>query len=529
MPDRRARCAQPWRRYTPNVPWLQIGCPNVVDMDGAGTSSATPQVAAAAALWLARHGGSVPGAGLATGGGGTCGAVRQRRPTGQQRCEPDPLLGRGVLRANRALEQVPVASDLQAADRASARFAFLHLLSSVFGVTAAVDARQQEMFELEMTQLALNTRAAREAVPDPDAPPERIDDRQRRRFLDAILAERTISGALRQHIEGLLGRGGIGAPSTRVETEDWPSGAELPWRLARPPPTRRRLRVFATDPADSGRLATAPVNMATIEVPWETLQAGPVGEYLEVVDVDPASDAGLRAGRPQRPAPAGAGRAGAVRGQSAVPPADGLRGGDEDDPQLRAGAGPAGAVGRRRLAAKDGRFQPAPDGGVSSSGCASIRTRCASRTPITAREPQGAAVRLFRRRWRRPRAGGGLVFTCLSHDIVAHETTHALLDGLHRRYQEATNPDVLAFHEAFADIVALFQHFTMPELLRRRDRPAAREFVAAIHAVGSGAAVRTVAAQSACVAAGDRPVSGSRARDGTRETAEELCGGQRAA
>ena len=31
---------------------------------------------------------------------------------------------------------------------------------------------------------------------------------------------------------------------------------------------------------------------------------------------------------------------------------------------------------------------------------------------------------------------------------------------------EPTNPDVLAFHEAFADIVALFQHFTMPEVLR---------------------------------------------------------------
>ena len=42
--------------------------------------------------------------------------------------------------------------------------------------------------------------------------------------------------------------------------------------------------------------------------------------------------------------------------------------------------------------------------------------------------------------------------------------THALLDGLHHRYQEATNSDVLAFHEAFADIVAIFQHFQLPEL-----------------------------------------------------------------
>ena len=41
--------------YTPNVPWAQIDCGKVVDMDGAGTSAATPQVAAAAALWLAEH------------------------------------------------------------------------------------------------------------------------------------------------------------------------------------------------------------------------------------------------------------------------------------------------------------------------------------------------------------------------------------------------------------------------------------------------------------------------------------------
>jgi len=60
---------------------------------------------------------------------------------------------------------------------------------------------------------------------------------------------------------------------------------------------------------------------------------------------------------------------------------------------------------------------------------------------------------------------GQTVFTCLSHDIIAHETTHALIDGLRQYFNEATGPDALAFHEAFADIVALFQHFSFKEAL----------------------------------------------------------------
>ena len=62
---------------------------------------------------------------------------------------------------------------------------------------------------------------------------------------------------------------------------------------------------------------------------------------------------------------------------------------------------------------------------------------------------------------------GQWVFSCLSHDIVVHEATHALVDRLRPLYKEATNIDVYAFHEGFADVVALFQHFALPELLAR--------------------------------------------------------------
>jgi hypothetical protein len=66
-------------------------------------------------------------------------------------------------------------------------------------------------------------------------------------------------------------------------------------------------------------------------------------------------------------------------------------------------------------------------------------------------------------------AGSGMpgqtVFTCLSHDIIAHETTHAIVDSLRGAFMEPTNPDVFAFHEAFADIVALLQHFGFKDVL----------------------------------------------------------------
>jgi len=47
------------------------------------------------------------------------------------------------------------------------------------------------------------------------------------------------------------------------------------------------------------------------------------------------------------------------------------------------------------------------------------------------------------------------VYTCLSHDIVAHETGHAILDGIRPYYNEISSIQTSAFHEFVADLTAI--------------------------------------------------------------------------
>ena len=68
---------------------------------------------------------------------------------------------------------------------------------------------------------------------------------------------------------------------------------------------------------------------------------------------------------------------------------------------------------------------------------------------------------------------GAPVYTCLSHDVVVHETTHALLDALRERYLDPSSADQAAFHEGFSDVIALLSVFAQRELvleLLRRGR-----------------------------------------------------------
>jgi hypothetical protein len=198
-------------------------------------------------------------------------------------------------------------------------------------------------------------------------------------------------------------------------------------------------------------------------VPWECLDPGPVGEYLEVVDCDPASSCFYAPVDLNDPM---------LLAQDGLEPSEG-------NPKFHQQMAYAvasmtirnfeRALGRRALWAP--RKTEAPGGEKQDQYIPHLRIYPhALREANSYYDPEKKALLFGYFSATDPTPGtylpGGTVFCCLSHDVIAHETTHALLDGVHRRFLEPTNPDVLAYHEAFADLVALFQHFTFPEVLR---------------------------------------------------------------
>jgi hypothetical protein len=225
-----------------------------------------------------------------------------------------------------------------------------------------------------------------------------------------------------------------------------------------PYPRQRVLQVFAFDPSLNWDLDTAVINNLSLKVPWENVDFGPSGEYLEVVDIDPASNVFY---------PPVDLDDNFLLAQDGLPPSEG-------SPQFHQQMVYAVvmktienfeyALSRKVL------WAPFTDSTGDDKFVKRLRIYPhALREPNAYYSPSKKALLFgyFPASTKNPGRNlpGGTVFTCLSHDIVAHETTHALLDGLHPYFGEPSNLDVLALHEAFADIVALLQHFSHPEVL----------------------------------------------------------------
>lgn len=211
-------------------------------------------------------------------------------------------------------------------------------------------------------------------------------------------------------------------------------------------PNRRPLRVYAFDPM-STRLSG---RFLKLDVPFERdLEPGPSGELVQVVDFDAAHDTWYQPVDLDDPA---------ILAQGGLQPS-------ESDPRTHQQVVYAVAMsvierferfGGRRFRWRGGReLRIVPHAFEDRNAFFDPTRRAVLFGYYTADERDPGS-----------NLPGQIMFTCLSVDIVAHEVTHAIVHRIRKYFSEATNPDVFAWHEAFADLVALFHHFLFPDVVQ---------------------------------------------------------------
>jgi hypothetical protein len=252
------------------------------------------------------------------------------------------------------------------------------------------------------------------------------------------------------------------AQTPQAKDDLQPAAAAAPPAL--PEPTRRTLKVYALDPSAGNYVG----NVMTVRIRWERgLKPGPVGRRFAVVDYDAANrcyyaPVNLDDYR--------------VLARGGLDPS-------ESDPRFHQQMVYAvasetvekfeAALGRTihwHRADRSARAMAERPAGEMLDDIWVLKLfphAMVQANAFYSREARGIMFGYFRASESNPgnNLPGQLVFTCLSHDIIAHEVTHAVIDGIRTCFTEPTNPDVLAFHEAFADLTALFLHFTHKEAL----------------------------------------------------------------
>ena len=227
----------------------------------------------------------------------------------------------------------------------------------------------------------------------------------------------------------------------------------MPRARPAPDPTDRILRVYAFDPSRGARLE----NHLTIRIPYETLAKGPVGKKVAVIDFDASNRCYYEGVNLD---------ATAVLGQNGLAPS-------ESDPQFHQQmvyAVVMDTIRRFELAlGRQVRWKPDHTAATSPFHGRLRVYPHAMQEANAFYDPSQHALLFGYFRASEADAGinlpGQLVFTCLSHDIIVHESTHAILDGIRSHFNDPTGPDAPAFHEGFADIVALLQHFSFKDSL----------------------------------------------------------------
>jgi len=214
--------------YTPNAPWAKINCPDLVNPNGAGTSSATPQCAAAATLWLQKNFDRLAGDwrdvealrhalfSSADTPEFTIGGEPLNRPL-------EYYYGNGLLRASDALA-IPYSDELLQTSRDSLSFPILKSLGVLEGGSARGDGGATDrMLEAEALQLFLTNYHLHQLAGDGDPfDGDGIGTKETKAILEGLRDLPQTSNALRSLVTELLTRGSQ-APKSSERAESPPN------------------------------------------------------------------------------------------------------------------------------------------------------------------------------------------------------------------------------------------------------------------------------------------------------------------
>ncbi|WP_143087617.1 S8 family serine peptidase [Chitinophaga sp. YR627] len=168
-----------------------------------GTSSATPQVAAAAALYYQKYYDALselpePWMRVEAIRAALFNSARKHIKEGYG--EPFTYYGNGILQAKAMLEQpVPLAADLQKQERDTVSFPFFRLILGTKSLTEEEDA-QSEMLETELMQLVMSNKELQQILQDEEIAINDLPDEQLQAFINTVLMNTAASDTLKRHM-----------------------------------------------------------------------------------------------------------------------------------------------------------------------------------------------------------------------------------------------------------------------------------------------------------------------------------------
>jgi hypothetical protein len=186
--------------FTPNTPWAMMNR-KTISFSGAGTSSATPQIAAAAACYYKKYHNELdklePWMRVEAIRKALYSAALKKVTKADE--DYSVYFGNGILQAAAALKIPVKANGLVKSDKDD--IPFLPVLSIIFKGRAPVVSQEMKMFNVELAQLVMTHEDLSKLMYNEEKDFVKLSPKRKKEFLDAVVTKKEASKKLKEFIK----------------------------------------------------------------------------------------------------------------------------------------------------------------------------------------------------------------------------------------------------------------------------------------------------------------------------------------